>query len=117
HTRFSRDWSSDVCSSDLAESQRTEKEAAEAHIAELEVQIERLEADLAAYRTGTVLPPGTPLRNSNGPSTPMRPGSAAGLAVFSPVADRMAKTGISMTQLYTDYVTAKSDLEAERRMN
>lgn len=100
-----------------AETERVEKEAAEAKVAELEVQVERLEADLSAYRNGVILPPGTPMRPTNGASTPQRPGSSAGMGIFSPATSRLQKSGISMTQLYSDYTAAKAELEAERRRN
>jgi len=100
-----------------AETERVEKEAAEAKVAELEVQVERLEADLSAYRNGHILPSSTPMRPTNGASTPQRPGSPAGMGIFSPATMRLQKSGISMTQLYSDYTAVKAELEAERRRN
>ena len=98
-----------------AETERVEKEAAEAKVAELEVQVERLEEDLAAYRNGIILPPSTPMRPTNGASTPQRPGSSLG--IFSTSTMKLQKSGISMTQLYSDYTAAKAELERERRRN
>ena len=99
-----------------AETERVEREAAETKIAELEVQVERLEADLSAYSSGAIM---SPQRPTNGQSTPQRPGSAMGmnLNIFSPATARLQKAGISMTQLYSDYTTTKAELEAERRRN
>lgn len=98
------------------ETDRTEREAAEAKVAELEVQVERLEADLASIRECR-----EGYRNSdsvNGNMTPVRrPTSAMGTlgSTFSPAAGRLQK--ISVTQLYSDYTQMKSNFEAEKRRN
>lgn len=95
--------------------ERKEREAAERKIMELEVQIERLEADIATLSSNQPAYPqnmGSPAR----PGTPMRNGGAATIP-FSPAAARLQKAGISMTQLYADYNAAKTELDAERRRN
>src|SRR5690606_39375704 len=53
HTRFSRDWSSDVCSSDLASPRR----AAAPRLARLAVPYRRLVGVEATFRDGRSAPP------------------------------------------------------------
>lgn len=94
------------------ETERSDKEAAERKLAELELAVERLQAAASNLPSnGSV--PGTPQRNTNGLSiaTPMRDVSPA---IFTPA--RM-KGNMSFTQLYSQYSTMKSDLEAEKRRN
>ena len=108
------------------ETERSEREAAEKRIAELEVEVERLEAEISAYASGAAAPPGpasSPQGSFNGVHTPVRrPGSAMGSrttpgAVFSPAAVRLQKSGLSMTQLYSDYNQMKASYESEKRRN
>lgn len=107
------------------ETERSEREAAEKRIAELEVEVERLEAEISAYASGAAAPPGpaSPQGSFNGVHTPVRrPGSAMGTrttpgAVFSPAAVRLQKSGLSMTQLYSDYNQMKASYESEKRRN
>lgn len=91
------------------DSERAEKEAAQHRAMELEVQIERLEADLANMPTHMSLP-GTPQRRVNGSLTPGR--DVRG----SPGASRL-KGNLNFTQMYSEYTNTKADLEVERRRN
>ena len=97
------------------ETEHEDKLAAERRIAELEVQIERLEAD---HRMPEDLStqPGTPSRRVNGHSinTPLRDDSPS--RAFSPNMSRV-RGGLSMTQMITDYHNAKAEVEAEKRRN
>jgi len=98
-------------------------------IEELEVQIERLEADLASYvqnAAAAASVPGSPAfgrRSFNGaPMTPQRRGGTAtpDRGYFSPAAQAIAqshKSGISLTQMYTDYTNMKRELEAANTRN
>lgn len=94
------------------ETEHRERENADSKIAELEVQVEQLQADLSALRSQESIhnsshqgvngyAPGTPLR---GVSAPM----------VSPSPSRF-KGGLSITQLYSNYNDLKSELEMERR--
>lgn len=96
------------------ETERADREAVEAKLAELELEVERLQA-AASEAQNNVSVLATPKRNSNGlaPSTPGRDGSPA---LFTPGSARM-KGNMSFTQLYSEYSTMKSDLEAEKRRN
>ncbi len=91
------------------ETEHTDKEAAERRVLELEVLVERLETDLS---NNASMPP-TPHRGVNGAGigTPGRTGSP-----FSSSTSRM-KGSLSFTQMYSEYTTAKAELEAERRRN
>lgn len=109
-----------------AETERAEKEAAESRVAELEVQVERLEAELSIYAAGGFVlannDAGSPRGSANGNSTPRRrPGSAmgtpGGMGFGSPAAARLQKSGLSITQLYSDYTAMKASFEAEKRRN
>ncbi|KAI9700003.1 MAG: hypothetical protein M1836_002537 [Candelina mexicana] len=97
------------------DTERSGKEAAERKVMELELQVERLEADVATLNDQTSLP-GTPRRGVNGSDfgTPARAGSVNG--AYSPAPSRM-KSGLSFTQLYAEYSTTKSELDTERRRN
>jgi nucleoprotein TPR len=106
------------------ETERAEKEAAEKRVSELEIDVERLEGELASY--GNVLPtgPGSPQESLNGNSTPVRqPGSSMGnrgtpgSGIFSPAASRLQKSGVSVTQLYSDYNQVKAAYETQKRRN
>ncbi|SLM33347.1 Tetratricopeptide, MLP1/MLP2-like [Lasallia pustulata] len=97
------------------ETEHENRELAERKVAELEVQVERLEADLGTLRAqGST--PGTPRLAINGHAfgTPGREGSPA--RGFSPSSSRI-KAGLSMTQMYSEYSNAKAELEAEKRRN
>ncbi len=92
-----------------AETERAEREAAERRVAELEVVVERMEADAATLPHVPSLQ-STPQRRLNGSLSGNRdsmrsPGSPS------------VKGGLSFTQMYTEYTTTKSQLEAERRRN
>ena len=91
------------------ETEHTDKEAAERRVLELEVQVERLEADLV----NNASMPTTPHRGINGTGigTPGRFGSP-----FSSSTSRM-KGSLSFTQMYSEYTATKAELEAERRRN
>ena len=89
------------------------REAAEQRVVELEVQVERLEADVSTLSSQVSIhgashqginghATGTPVRGISTPR-PYSPGSAH------------IKGGISLTQMYSDYSTVKRDLDAERR--
>ncbi|KAI9722891.1 MAG: hypothetical protein M1812_001339 [Candelaria pacifica] len=97
------------------DSERSGKEAAERRVMELESQVERLEADVATLNDQASLP-GTPRRGVNGSTvdTTTRAGSVNGAS--TPASSRM-KSGLSFTQLYAEYSTAKSELDTERRRN
>lgn len=94
------------------ETEHREREGADSKIAELEVQIEQLQADLSTLQSQASIhnashqgtngyAPNTPLR---GVSTPM----------VSPSPARF-KGGLSITQLYSSYNELKSELEVEKR--
>ncbi|KAK3061596.1 hypothetical protein LTS18_005850, partial [Coniosporium uncinatum] len=94
------------------DTERSLKEEAERKVAELELQIEKLESDLASAQRVPPSMPGTPRRGGvDGFGTPGRAGSPG---VFSPGASRM-KGQLSFTQLYSEHSQMKSELEFERR--
>ncbi|MCJ1472192.1 hypothetical protein MMC13_000839 [Lambiella insularis] len=97
------------------ETEHEDKEAAERRVNELEVQIERLEADNALHEKFNTRP-GTPNPRINGHSlgTPGRDESPS--RAFSPSLSR-ARGGMSMTQMITDYHSAKAEVEVEKRRN
>ncbi|MCJ1405513.1 hypothetical protein MMC11_008741 [Xylographa trunciseda] len=97
------------------ETEHEDRLAAERRIAELEIQVERLEADRGAPET-IISRPGTPIHRVNGHSisTPGRGDSPS--RAFSPNLSRM-RGGLSMTQMITDYHNAKAEVEAEKRRN
>lgn len=97
------------------ETEHREKEAAEQRVAELEVQVEGLEADLATL-SNQVSGHGLSHRGINGHvvGTPVRGGSTPN--AYSP-GQAHIKGGISLTQLYSDNSNLKRDLEAEKRRN
>ncbi|KAL7276007.1 Protein mlp1 [Rhizina undulata] len=108
------------------DTERAEREAAENRVTELELTVERLEADLDGYASGTFVPPqvvqpGSRRGSTNGTTTPMRRGaSVAGSpaqGLLSPAAARLQKSGLSMTQLYSDYVSVKASYDSEHRRN
>lgn len=98
-----------------ADTEHREREAAEQRVAELEVQVERLEADLTIL-SNQVSEHNSSHRGINGHAagTPVRGGSTPN--AYSPGPARI-KGGISLTQLYSDNNNLKRDLEAEKRRN
>ena len=94
------------------ETEHREREGADAKIAELEVQVEQLQADLSTLQsqvsTHNASHQGT---NGYGPSTPLR---GISVPTFSPSPSRF-KGGLSITQIYSNYNDLKSELEVEKR--
>ncbi|KAI7470446.1 hypothetical protein KC351_g12662 [Hortaea werneckii] len=90
------------------ETERSDKEASEAKVAELELQVEKLEQSVSRSRAGT------PMRNGAGldPSTPTRGGSPSGAL---PGSMRKSVNGLSFTQLYSNYMETKQELDSEKR--
>lgn len=87
------------------ETERSDKESAEQRIADLELEVERLEQQPRASV------PGTPARNGGlEPSTPGRFGSPAVPGSASKIA-----RNLSHTQLYGQYIETKEALTAEER--
>lgn len=97
------------------DTEHREREVAEQRVAELEVQVERLEADLTTL-SNEVSGHGSSHRGLNGHviGTPVRAGSTPN--AYSPGPAHI-KGGISLTQLYSDNSNLKRDLEAEKRRN
>lgn len=97
------------------DTEHREREAAEQRVAELEVQVERLEADLTTL-SNQVSGHGSSHRGINGHAlgTPVRGGSTPN--AYSP-GPAYIKGGISLTQLYSDNSNLKRDLDAEKRRN
>ena len=96
------------------EREHQERETAERRMVELEVHVERLEAD-ARLAVGPGAPLSTPKSrpNTGNNHTPRRESSSRAL---SPL-DSGARGGINYTQLITDYHVAKNELDNERRRN
>ncbi|KAM0716436.1 hypothetical protein Q7P37_007881 [Cladosporium fusiforme] len=87
------------------ETERSDKEQAEQRIADLELQVERLE------QQPRLSVPGTPTRNGGfEPSTPGKFGSPA----VPGSAQKLARN-LSHTQLYSQYIETKESLTAEER--
>ena len=97
------------------ETEHQEREASEARIAELEVQVEHLQADLSVLGDNR-REPTTPRQGVNGlgSRTPLRDGASPG--AFSPGSARI-KGGLSMTQMYSNYNDTARQLDAEKRRN
>lgn len=97
------------------DTEHREKETAEQRVVELEVQIERLEADVSTL-SNQVSAQGASHHGMNGHAigTPTRGGSTP--TPYSPSSAHI-KGGISLTQLYSDYSNMKRDLDAEKRRN
>ena len=97
------------------ETEHQEREASEARIAELEVEVEHLQANLSALRDNH-REPTTPHQGVNGfgPRTPLR--GDVSPSVFSPASARI-KGGLSMTQMYSNYNDIARQLDAEKRRN
>ena len=98
------------------ETEHQEREAAESRVAELEVSVERLRSDLALLKENDNRP-ATPTprfgHSRNGPTARASPGGSR----FASPAPPSLKGSISYTQMVSDYHTARSDLDAERRRN
>lgn len=97
------------------DTEHREREAAEQRVAELEVQVERQEADLTTL-SNQASGHGSSHRGINGHTvgTPVRGSSTPN--AYSPSSAHI-KGGISLTQLYSDNSNLKRDLEAEKRRN
>ena len=97
------------------QTEHQERLAAERRVAELEIQVERLEADNVMLEK-PVTQPGTPTTQPNGnlSDTPVRNSSLSRL--FSPNLSRLSG-GLSMTQIITDYHNAKAEVQAEKKRN
>ncbi|MCJ1393226.1 hypothetical protein MMC18_006098 [Xylographa bjoerkii] len=97
------------------ETEHEDKLAAERRIAELEIQVERLEADRRMPEDYSTQP-ATPIHRANGHSvnTPGRGDSPS--RAFSPSLSRV-RGSLNMTQMITDYHNAKAEAEAEKRRN
>ncbi|KAK5132735.1 hypothetical protein LTR08_008701 [Meristemomyces frigidus] len=88
------------------ETERSDKEQAERKVAELELNVERLEQEPRASR------PGTPMRN--GGRDPATPGSRAGSPSGIPGSLRKkAINGLTYTAVYEKMTTAQQELELE----
>ena len=97
------------------ETEHQDREAAEQRVADLEVQVESLEADLETLRKqGSA--PGSPHPGINGHAfgTPVRLGLPA--SIFSPNSSRV-KGGLNFTQLYSEFNKVTAELETEKRRN
>lgn len=91
------------------------REAAEQKIIELEVQIERLEADVLTWQNQASLRGSLPLGvNGHASDTPARGGTTS--RDYSP-SPSLKKGGLSVTQLVGDYNNLKVELDAEKRRN
>ena len=91
------------------DTEHREREAAEHRVAELEVQVEDLEADRAVLQDIVSARSASP-QGVNGTTTPRQSISQA----FSP-SPAKPRGGISVTQLYSDNRSLKGQLESERR--
>ena len=93
------------------ETEHQERELSERRVAELEVQVDRLEADLSMARAQRTEPRGI---NGHAYGTPSREGSPA--RRFSPTPSRV-KGGLSVTQMYSEFNDLKAEVDAEKRRN
>ena len=91
------------------DTEHREREAAEHRVAELEVQVEDLEADRAVLQNKVSARSASP-QGINGTTTPRQSMPQA----FSP-SPAKPRGGISVTQLYSDNRSLKGQLESERR--
>ncbi|KAK9321749.1 hypothetical protein V1517DRAFT_161677 [Lipomyces orientalis] len=99
--------------SDRADEAETKLAALETQLEELHAVQERLDEEQAQQRTPAT--PSTPYGNGNGSLRDM-----SQISLFSPSAHAITqvhKSGVSLTQLYTDFMKAKHQLEHERRRN
>ncbi|KAI9789256.1 MAG: hypothetical protein M1816_006265 [Peltula sp. TS41687] len=88
------------------ESERAARETAERRVLELEVQVERLEADITNLPNLGSLPE-TPQLRIDGSVTP---------STGTPGGSRL-RGNLNFTQMYTEYMNIKAQLEMERRRN
>ena len=98
------------------ETEHQDRVAAENKIAELEVQIERLEADAVVTGQHAAVPRTPhPAVNGNlrGTSTPDHSPSRR----FSPSPSLLLKGGLNFTQLFSEHTVLKAELEKEKRRN
>lgn len=97
------------------DTEHREREAAEQRVAELEVQVERLEVDVSTLSDQASIHR-APQQGINGHAigTPVRATSTH--RPYSPGSAHI-KGGISLTQMYSDYSIVKRDLDAEKRRN
>ncbi|ODH19930.1 hypothetical protein ACO22_06041 [Paracoccidioides brasiliensis] len=94
------------------ETEHSDKEAAERRVAELELNVRELESEISTARNQP-MSPGQGI-NGAGISTPLRPGTPVG--TFSPRASR-TKSGLTLTQMYSEYDKMRTLLAAEQRNN
>ena len=94
------------------ETEHREREGADAKVAELEVQIEQLQADLLTLQNQSSAQNASH-QNTNGydPILPLR-GAPSPIISSSP---SRFKGGLSVTQMYSSYNDLKSELEMEKR--
>lgn len=96
------------------ETEHREREGADANIAELEVQIEQLQADLSVLQSqASVHNASHQATNGHAPSTALQGSS---VPMISPNPSRF-KGGLSITQMYSSYNDLKTELEIEKRRN
>ena len=95
------------------EKEHQERESAERRVVELEVQVERSEAD-ARLLSGNVEPLGTPKSRQN--MGRLNSPHLTSPRAMSPSSAGL-RGGLNYTQLITDYHMAKNDLDNERRRN
>ncbi|KAK6536182.1 hypothetical protein TWF281_000427 [Arthrobotrys megalospora] len=107
----------------LNEALKEEQVVLHKKIEELEVQIERLETDLGLYASGAIQPitqsPAASRRGRN-PMTPVRGAGTPERHLVSPAAHAIVmsqKSGMSLTEVYTDYAAVKRELEAANTRN
>ena len=93
------------------ETEHREREGADAKIAELEVQVEQLQADLSTLQSQASINASHQGTNGCAPSTPLR---GVSVPMASP-SSSCFKSGLSITQLYSNYNDLKSELEVEKR--
>ena len=95
------------------DTEHREREAAEQRITELEVVVERLEADVSTWQNQASLHGSSqPGINGHAPDTPNRGGVTP--RGYSP-SPSLKKGGLSITQLVSDYNDMKEQLDAEKR--
>ena len=97
------------CMTAEIDTEHRNREASERKIAELEVQVERLEADVLTLRSY-----GAPHQGANGYTTPIPVGSPAAGVSSSP---SRFKGGFSVTQLLSDLNDTKAELNAANVRN
>lgn len=97
------------------DTEHREREAAEQKIIELEVHVERLEADVSTWQNQASLRGSSQTGiNGHAPDTPTRGGVTP--RGYSP-SPSLKKGGLSITQLVSDYNDLKGELDGEKRRN